>query len=256
MHIIVETITPALAAAYLERNTGNRPKKERHIAQIADAMKRGQWMLTHEAIAFSKSGRLIDGQHRLCAVVKSNATVQMHVARECEESTFAVIGDGARRKAADVLSTMGESHSVKLAGMIRCALEGMDRGTYVTKSDVRKLIESKHGTIARELVTVPGASSKNWLPSPCAGACLRGVLSGEIPKEKAIDAISRFQLEDWRKYGLDDPMRAMRTMLSREQSTTERYAYAVRAWRAVAADEALKKLYKADTDFAFVFSND
>lgn len=254
MHTTIETITPAVAAAYLEFNRNNRPIKAKHVAQLAASMARGQWMLTHESIAFASSGRLIDGQHRLSAIVKSGITVRMAVTRDSDQNTFAVIGDAARRTGCDVLSTLSEANASRLAGMIRCALEGMDRGAMVSKADIREFIASPHSGVARELIGACVGKGEH-LPAPCMGACLRGILSGELQKGDAVAALKRYKEEDWSEHKRKDPMRAMRQMLKREQVTTERYAYAVRAWRAVARNEPLEKLYKADNDFSFTFNN-
>lgn len=51
----------------LSVNTHNRSIKN-HVANIyADDMKAGEWMLTAQGVGFSKSGFLLDGQHRLLA---------------------------------------------------------------------------------------------------------------------------------------------------------------------------------------------
>jgi len=34
---------------------------------FAEAMRRGEWMVTHQGIAFDTQGVLVDGQHRLAA---------------------------------------------------------------------------------------------------------------------------------------------------------------------------------------------
>ena len=42
---------------------------------IARDMKAGHWRLTHQGIAFDPAGVLIDGQHRLWAIVESDTTL-------------------------------------------------------------------------------------------------------------------------------------------------------------------------------------
>jgi hypothetical protein len=44
-------------------------------------MKRGYWALNHQPIAFDEEGNLLDGQHRLAAIVRSGKTIRMLVAR-------------------------------------------------------------------------------------------------------------------------------------------------------------------------------
>ena len=74
------TVDPAQAMLWLENtNTNNRNVSEKHVARLARDMADGKWMLTHAGIAFSSNGTLLDGQHRLWAVVESGASVEMHV---------------------------------------------------------------------------------------------------------------------------------------------------------------------------------
>ncbi|MTE14155.1 hypothetical protein [Nocardia aurantiaca] len=112
-------VTPQLAARWLERNTNNRPMSKLMVAQLADAMTRGEWLHTHQGIAFDTNGVLVDGQHRLAAVVKSGRTVRMQVTHGVEPKTFAVLDTGRKRSARDVLSLQGEENAAQLASALR-----------------------------------------------------------------------------------------------------------------------------------------
>ncbi len=72
-------ITPSLAAAWLKNNFRNRPMKEDVITAYARDMIRGVWQPTHQGVAFNDLDQLIDGQHRLAAIVKSRRTIRMMV---------------------------------------------------------------------------------------------------------------------------------------------------------------------------------
>lgn len=77
----VVAITPALAAEWLKENhADNRGVTLNHIDGMAFDMEQPNgWRLTHEAIAFNGAGKLINGQHRLMAIVKSGVTVKILV---------------------------------------------------------------------------------------------------------------------------------------------------------------------------------
>ena len=75
-----KNIGPADAEVMLARNYGNRKVNEKQVRQYAVDMASGNWRLTHQAIAIGADENLIDGQHRLHAVVKSRSTVAMYVA--------------------------------------------------------------------------------------------------------------------------------------------------------------------------------
>ena len=79
--IEIETITPEIAQVWLEKNTNNRTIRQMVVDRYADEMCSGAWKLNAETIKFSRDGTLLDGQHRLWAVVESKVTIQSFVAR-------------------------------------------------------------------------------------------------------------------------------------------------------------------------------
>ena len=101
----LELITPLKAAMFLENNSHNRKLNEKQVSLLASDMVSGNWRLTHQAIAIDADGELIDGQHRLRAVLKSNAAVNMYVARyEGSESVMALPIDlHKKRSQVDIL---------------------------------------------------------------------------------------------------------------------------------------------------------
>ena len=115
----VQTVTPKKAAGYLERNTANRPLSQRTVREFAQVMRRGEWRVTHQGIAFDTNGALVDGQHRLAAVVEADVSVEMTVFTEVPQGAFDVLDTGKRRNAADVLAIEGEKSAVMLAAMVR-----------------------------------------------------------------------------------------------------------------------------------------
>lgn len=74
-------ISPKQAEVLLKcTNTNNRPMSIAKVSTYAKDMQLGNWSDdSTDAIAFDKSGVLVNGQHRLKAVVKSGKTVQMLV---------------------------------------------------------------------------------------------------------------------------------------------------------------------------------
>ena len=103
MKTVIETITPFIAKIYLKANTDNRPLRPSHVKTLAYDMKNGHWQVTHQGIAFDDTGRLIDGQHRLHAIVEAGVPVEMSVTRGCSASAFSILDRGANRSASDIL---------------------------------------------------------------------------------------------------------------------------------------------------------
>ena len=98
----VQLITPEMAKVYLEKNTDNRNKRGWWVSGLANMIKRGEWIPTHQGVAFSKSGKLIDGQHRLEAIVEANIPVQMLVTTGVSDDAYKVLDNGIKRTLSDL----------------------------------------------------------------------------------------------------------------------------------------------------------
>lgn len=102
--IIVVEITPDTARAWLERNIGNRPASPAVVSRYAKDMSSGQWKMTGDPIRFSRTGKLIDGQHRLSAIIQAGVTIQCVVMQDLADEIFDVLDSGKGRGKSDVLS--------------------------------------------------------------------------------------------------------------------------------------------------------
>lgn len=97
-------ISPDVARELLKDNHCNRPLRQRHVDFLASQMASGRWRLSHQGICQADSGRLLDGQHRLLAVIQSGVTVTMMYTNGCEEELMDVIDVGMRpRSVSDIL---------------------------------------------------------------------------------------------------------------------------------------------------------
>lgn len=101
--IDVIKVTPEMARKFLDRNTGNRPQSQATINRYAKDMEIGVWKMTGDPIRFSKTGKLIDGQHRMMAVIQSGVTVSFVVIRELSDEIFDVLDSGKGRSKSDIL---------------------------------------------------------------------------------------------------------------------------------------------------------
>jgi hypothetical protein len=115
----VQSVTPKKAAEFLQANTTNRPLSKSVVQSFSEAMQRGEWLVTHQGIAFDTNGVLVDGQHRLAAIIEADVPVELTVFTDVAEGTFDVLDTGKRRNAADVLAIEGEKSSTMLASMVR-----------------------------------------------------------------------------------------------------------------------------------------
>lgn len=151
MSIGIETITPQVAERYLQMNRRNRSVRPSEIEKNARMMAAGEWGLTHQGIAFNEDGALVDGQHRLLAIVKSGTTVPMVVARGVESSMQMFMDDHARRTPSDSLTVhRGEKVSSDDVAVLRAALS-LSRGAFasaISKTELDRALDTFHDSLA------------------------------------------------------------------------------------------------------------
>jgi len=115
-------VTPEMAKRWLDNNFRNRPLVGDVVAAYARDMTNGVWVPTHQGIAFNDADELIDGQHRLNAIVRSAKTVRMMVTfglpskiAGSEMTTMDAVDRGRTRSVADQLKIQ---HAMKDGSVI------------------------------------------------------------------------------------------------------------------------------------------
>lgn len=98
-----DVVTPEMATKWLEGNTHNRGVSDKWVSELAADMKGGRWRQSHQGIAFDDDGQLIDGQHRLFAVIEAETPVLMQVTRGLPIETQMVVDAGRKRTVLDVM---------------------------------------------------------------------------------------------------------------------------------------------------------
>jgi hypothetical protein len=96
-------VTSSVAKKWLdEANHDNRSMRNWWSVALANRMKAGEWLKTHQGIAFTKSGRLLDGQHRLKAIVESEIPTWSFVFEGLDDEAFKAIDSGVKRNLSDL----------------------------------------------------------------------------------------------------------------------------------------------------------
>ncbi len=108
-------ITPAKATEMLKRNDNNRPFTQHTADSYAQQMERGTWPNTGAPITLSKTGRLLDGQHRLSACVKVDLSINFDIRFGIDDSAFAFIDAGKKRSAGDIFAINGVKNARLMA---------------------------------------------------------------------------------------------------------------------------------------------
>lgn len=110
-----EVWTPTKAKQILAKGGSNRRLSAMTVTRYAAAMGDEKWSMNGETIKISRAGKLLDGQHRLHAVIESGKPVSMLTVRGLMPKTQATVDDGFKRNLAHVLDISGEKHSTTLA---------------------------------------------------------------------------------------------------------------------------------------------
>lgn len=151
----VERVTPEIASQWLKGNTLNRPLRLGYVVKLAEQMKAGAWRVA-QPISFNGDGTLLDGQHRLSAIVRSGTTVEMLVVRGLAHDVFDVLDQGVARSAADLFSLRGGKNVAKAcaiaASIILRAVGTNSRGV---RGEVAATAEENDSDIQRVISLTP-----------------------------------------------------------------------------------------------------
>jgi hypothetical protein len=125
---IIAELTPQVAEKMLANQHPNQRKlREIHVLTIANDMEKGTYKWTGDPIRFDLKGRLIDGQHRLSAVVLSGATLRDVVAvRVNDDEVSAYIDTNARPRSLHDIRKFNGQRSLSgpvIAGIIMDACD-------------------------------------------------------------------------------------------------------------------------------------
>lgn len=92
------SITPELATQWLENNPLNRDIRDEHVQRLAHDIVVGQWVVNGDTVKRTSTGMLLDGQHRLWAVIEAGKAADMFVIDGIPEDAFHTIDTGVAKR--------------------------------------------------------------------------------------------------------------------------------------------------------------
>ncbi len=250
--------TPEIAAEWLANPVPDqRPQRKSKIATYAAEMAAENWLPTGEAIKRDKFKRLMDGQHRLSAVMASGRTVRMLVIDNCDPNIMDVLDTGMPRTFADVLR--GNQHARTLAAITR-RMFLWDKGEYVGSGNAFLSPEGRRVPSHTELIAyladhpeLPGLSklADHWyiprMAASLAGTC--AVLFSRLDHDDMISFMDAWDSGANLAYG--SPILTLRERIARDTPLTDKrgdvvpeikIALACIAWNAFREGRPLMKL--------------
>lgn len=120
---IVE-VDAQLALKWLERNIeNNRTVKTRQVGDLAYDLENGSFIFNGTTIKFDNHGNLIDGQHRLLAIVRTGISAKLLIVRGLGDEVLPTLDQETMRTVPQILEISGQKiknvNSVVAAQMIR-----------------------------------------------------------------------------------------------------------------------------------------
>ena len=142
------------AMELLKNNKHNRKVTQSRVDEYAKEMISNMWLYNGETIVISESGRLLDGQHRLLAIVKADAVIEVELIEGVKDEqdgvdTFLTINT-KNRSNVDALTIAGFTQSVPQIAKLMSFKEAFDNKILMKKSSGVKLLNHEVVELARE----------------------------------------------------------------------------------------------------------
>jgi hypothetical protein len=243
-------VGPTEARRWLATNVRNRHLRKAQVTAYARDMAAGRWKFTGESIKFDRDGHLLDGQHRLAAIVQSGVSITMPVMRGLDPDVQHNMDAGIRRKGGDALALDGHKYANTLAAAARLAilwnsgrLSTTDKGSSATTAEQVAFVNANPDLIrAVELA----ATVQKQLDCPqsvvaCAWWALARI--DVFQANEFFMDLANMQFSD-----TNDPRVALLRRLQTARRNRERIpqvahlALVIRAWNAVRAGKPLLRM--------------
>ena len=239
----IVTITPAYAAKLLRDSAHhNRPLNTRMVDVYARDMAAGHWVINGQAIVLSPNGELLDGQHRLHAVVKSGVTIDTVISLGVPVKHFKTIDRGKERTFADVLHINGYHSTHRLAAITQVYIQIIIDNTqqFDSRPKVRTMDEFQAFFLEHEGDLIYASqkvhATRAWMASGIFGALIIQARHLDAPAAEDFT----YALSQGANLTPDDPVLHLRNHLfvrssvlgkdSVRRSRTEQYYLGALAW--------------------------
>lgn len=150
----VEEVTPEIAQEWLEQhNTHNRRIRKNQVLALARDMQNSQFLFTGDTVKFDWNDVLLDGQHRLAAIVESGRSANLVIVRGLDPRSQSAVDINSRRLAYDALRLKGVEGDMKNAAAIARSVFMYDVGQVPTHLQTISFVE-EHDEELADAVTI------------------------------------------------------------------------------------------------------
>lgn len=231
-----EVIDPEKAREYLGFNTHNRAIRPRQVASYSRDILNHNWVWNGESVKFDINGVLLDGQHRLAAIVETGVPLRLLVIRGLDPQSQETMDGGAKRTFNDVLKLRGEVNCAALAASVR-KIALWERGerrhehSALTNYELLETLDN-YPWVREGMPTAMRLNSRANLPTSVAG--LLYWLFTSIDHDDAVYFFDRLCSDEGHESG--DPIFELRRVLMSNdpvrdgRSRSYLTALAIKAW--------------------------
>jgi hypothetical protein len=239
-------IGPELALELLKSNPkDNRNLRTEQVEKLSRDMAAGRWRVTGESIKFDTAGMLMDGQHRLNAVVRSGATIHTLMVVGLKPEAREVIDTQSTRTGRDALTFHGghRKNSATIVAAARIAIlresglwtKANDTTTpLITNSEIVEWIDDNDEAVTKAAsLAMSTYRAINARPGTWAYAMLKLNEIDPVAASEFATSLSTYSTD-----GPGDPRLALLSMfakMTRDRSRMrqpEQLFYIFKAWNA------------------------
>jgi hypothetical protein len=186
----ITSVTPDMARLWLANEaTFQRSVSKDTVRKYAELIRKGEFKTTpSQAIAIDNQGRVIDGQHRLLAVIEANMSVNMAIHHNADPDLFSVIDRGRPRTLQQIAEMGGtncsEGYCVSAVGTLLWKHTSVYTGEQTWDSTEIVEVLKYYEPQLRVVFPKDYSGSKQIRNSPFRGAILRALISRPEEEEK------------------------------------------------------------------------
>jgi hypothetical protein len=248
-------VTPQMATEFLSIQK-TWPLKQRRINTLqvrryAEMMRSGKWQKNGESLKFNGS-QLLDGQHRLHAVIEADVTLPFLIVNDLEASSFSTIDQGMPRTITHLLEIQNYTYKANvIAAARRTCLYLKDKQVYAHSSG--SAIHRIETDVLMEYIIANGEALQE--ATKIAAKCNIGhtsLLATLCFLRRENPAVGMFfqRLRDGISVHPQDPVHLLREKLLvnrvgavRRANAVVVMAWCVKSWNAYLMQRQLRRLY-------------
>jgi hypothetical protein len=256
-------VDATIAQAYLDSMTVNRRISESNVNAIASAMYHGEWHDDGTTVKFDTGGHMIDGQHRMQAVIDSGTEHEFFVIRGVDPAAMATLDIGKPRSKANILQIHFAEKDVHVPDIFAVAsvmavCQRWDLG--VRGNSLRNFYTSNNASIVYAEDNLPdlvdAARQGKRMARAVGGATAQAYGAAYFLLSRIDDAdgddVTYFfdRLADGAGLEDGDPIRALREYLMKEARSSRQnmrtdvaMAYMFKAWNAFREGRQIKQIH-------------